>query len=119
MSSTIWSNPSGEDKRRYGDVGLTLDASPSGVSDMATECRLTEREELLLETSHRIQCSLQHAPIADVRRIQIHREGDRMVLTGELSCFYHKQIALQLVGIAFTVIPIEDRIRVRSALAVI
>lgn len=37
------------------------------------------------------------SPIADVRRVQVQREGDRILLQGRVRSFYAKQMAQETV----------------------
>lgn len=45
------------------------------------------------EVQRRAQSALRNSPIHALREIQVEREGERLVLSGMVSTFYHKQLA--------------------------
>ena len=49
------------------------------------------------DVTGRIRHLLSASPIADVRRIQVERKGDQVLLHGHVSSFYAKQMAQETV----------------------
>ncbi|MBX7167276.1 MAG: BON domain-containing protein [Pirellulales bacterium] len=45
----------------------------------------------------RAQLALARSPIYDLRVLRVERIGDALVLSGNVSCFYHKQLAQELI----------------------
>lgn len=45
----------------------------------------------------RAQAALQDSPITDLRGVLVHQRGNVLVISGEVSSFYHKQLAQETV----------------------
>ncbi len=45
------------------------------------------------EVQRRAQFALRSSPIHALREIQVEREGERLILSGTVETFYHKQLA--------------------------
>lgn len=51
----------------------------------------------VMDSVTQLKQMLEHSPIADIRRLEVRLEGDRVVLSGVVGSFYHKQLAQELV----------------------
>lgn len=45
------------------------------------------------EVQRRAQTALRSSPIHALRELQVEREGERLILSGTVTTFYHKQLA--------------------------
>lgn len=50
-------------------------------------------EPRIYDTTGRIKLLLSESPIAEVRRIRVEQDGDRVLLQGRVRTFYAKQMA--------------------------
>ncbi len=60
----------------------------------------------------RIRDALDQSPLYDVRLVHVEAMGDRIILSGKVSCFYHKQMAQKLIHFAYQAENLVDDIRV-------
>lgn len=49
------------------------------------------------EVQRRAQLALRNSPIHALREIRVDREGERLVLSGQVSSFYLKQLAQEAI----------------------
>lgn len=57
------------------------------------ECDVQQRDVQQCEVQRRAQFTLRNSPIHALRDIQVEREGERLILSGIVTTFYHKQLA--------------------------
>ena len=44
-----------------------------------------------------VKAALENSPVSDLRKLDVHRDGATLILTGRVSSFYHKQLALESI----------------------
>lgn len=54
-------------------------------------------EYLAKEAQPRAQCALRESPIFDLRHVNVEQVDDSLCISGSVSCFYHKQLAQEIV----------------------
>ena len=54
-------------------------------------------EQATIEFQHRAQTALATSPIYDLRRLTVEPGDGRLIITGRVASFYHKQMAQELV----------------------
>lgn len=97
----------------------------SGPSGPRTPTPLSELDEtavaefhfddaLVAHVSRQFREQLQASPLADLRQITVDAMGPRIVLSGCLESYYHKQLVLESVRFAFDMVEIIDDLRVVS-----
>jgi len=50
-----------------------------------------------MDTIAQAKQNLERSAISDIRRLEIERDGERLVLSGRVRSFYHKQLAQEIV----------------------
>jgi len=71
-------------------------------------------DALVTQLSQQFRDQFQASPLADLRQITVDAMGPRIVLSGCVDSFYHKQLALESVRFAFDLVEIIDDLRVVS-----
>lgn len=56
---------------------------------MSSHLSVTARE--------RAQSALSNSPVFDLRELLVEERGDTLLINGNVSCFYHKQLAQEAV----------------------
>ncbi len=66
----------------------------------------------ILDITSRIKRLLSESPMADVRRIHVEQDGDRVFLQGRVKTFYAKQMAQETIRSAASGMHIVNSVRV-------
>lgn len=66
----------------------------------------------VLDITGRIKRLLSESPLADVRRIHVEQDGDRVFLQGRVKTFYAKQMAQETIRSAASGMYIVNSVRV-------
>ncbi|MFO0914031.1 MAG: BON domain-containing protein [Pirellulales bacterium] len=62
----------------------------------------------------RAQQALSNSAMWVLRQLKVDQDGKDLVLTGQVSSFYHKQMAQEIVRAAAAGVPLINRIQVQS-----
>jgi len=66
----------------------------------------------MLDITGRIKRLLSESPMADVRRVHVEQDGDRVFLQGRVKTFYAKQMAQETIRSAASGMHIVNSVRV-------
>jgi len=66
-------------------------------------------------TVKRAQAALDQSDFYELRELTVVRHDEELVIRGETLCFYHKQVAQELVRAACPGVPIDNRVLVIPA----
>ena len=65
------------------------------------------------DVQSRAQEALSGSPIYALRELHVHRQGETLVIQGQVSSFYHKQLAQELIRTAAEGLEVVNSIEVR------
>lgn len=71
-------------------------------------------DALVIQLGQQFRDHFEASPLVDLRQISVDAVGPRIVLSGCVESFYHKQLALESVRFAFDLVEIIDDLRVVS-----
>lgn len=69
---------------------------------------------MVAHLSQQFREHFQASPLADLRQITVDALGPRIVLSGCVESFYHRQLVLEAVRYAFDLVEVIDDLRVVS-----
>lgn len=80
--------------------------------DEAMAVEFHAEDALVAHLSRQFREQLSASPLADLRQISVDALGPRIVLSGCVESYYHKQLVLESVRFAFDLVEIIDDLRV-------
>ncbi len=105
------SGPSGP--RASGPSGPRASTHLSELDETAV-AEFHSDDALVAHLSRQFREQLLASPLADLRQITVDAMGPRIVLSGCVESYYHKQLVLESVRFAFDLVEIIDDLRVAS-----
>jgi osmotically-inducible protein OsmY len=69
-------------------------------------------DSAILDITGRIKRLLSESPLAEVRRLHVEQDGDRVLLQGRVKTFYAKQMAQETIRSAASGMHIVNSVRV-------
>jgi len=73
-----------------------------------------DSDGMVAHLSQQFREHFQASPLADLRQITVDALGPRIVLSGCVESYYHKQLVLEAVRYAFDLVEVIDDLRVAS-----
>ena len=62
----------------------------------------------------RVQTALTESPLHSLRRLTVRHRNDDLLISGKVTCFYHKQMAQELVLALAGPIPVVNEVEVND-----
>jgi hypothetical protein len=102
---------------KFRQGGMIMDAEllvgpPSSTSSVADSHRLLQSDEVARQAAFRAQGILGDSPYSDVRQVVVEAFGPRLVISGRLESYYHKQLVQEALRFAYELLEVIDDLQV-------
>jgi len=85
---------------------------PSATRSVAESRRLLQSDEVAQQVAARAQGILECSPYSDVRQVVVEAFGPRVLVSGRLESFYHKQLVQESLRFVYELLEVIDDLQV-------